>query len=396
MVSDSTFEDWLSEIAGGRRLLLLKRLSANDTGQSGGHQAGFYIPNAAAFTIAPELTAPTPNPKHGCRLRLVSHNQAAAPVLTYYNNRYLGRTRDECRITGFGGRTSALQQPDSTGGLICLAFGPDGDVLGWLARNAAEEDRLEDLFGQVPPGTVVWITRGDDDSAEVRESAPGADVCRPTAETLPSAWLERFPTGAQLSEEAARMAGVDRLNPDRRLVRRFRCEYELFKVVEAIHLLPRIRAFDSVDGFLSVAQSALQRRKARAGRSLELQLARVFREEGVVCEWGAVTEPGHIPDALFPSADRYRVAAVGSEDLRMLAVKTTLKDRWRQVLEEADKIPRKHLFTLAEGVSMPQFVQIAAAGLTLVVPRENVIKFPSQIRSDLLDLDDFIRLVKNE
>jgi hypothetical protein len=78
----------------------------------------------------------------------------------------------------------------------------------------------------------------------------------------------------------------------------------------------------------------------------------------------------------------------------MLAVKTTIKDRWRQVLEEADKIPKKHLYTLAEGVSLAQFRQISAAGLTLVVPRENVRKFPEEIRSELLDLNDFIRLIR--
>ncbi len=39
----------------------------------------------------------------------------------------------------------------------------------------------------------------------------------------------------------------------------------------------------------------------------------------------------------------------------MLAVKTTCKDRWRQILNEAQRIKPKHLLTLQEGVSHRQF-----------------------------------------
>lgn len=35
----------------------------------------------------------------------------------------------------------------------------------------------------------------------------------------------------------------------------------------------------------------------------------------------------------------------------MLAVKTTCKDRWRQILNEADKIHQVHLFTLGRSFS---------------------------------------------
>lgn len=52
----------------------------------------------------------------------------------------------------------------------------------------------------------------------------------------------------------------------------------------------------------------------------------------------------------------------------MLAVKTTCKDRWRQVLNEADKINNIHLFTLQEGVSLTQFREMQSAGVKLVVP----------------------------
>uniref|UniRef100_UPI00202FE96B type II restriction endonuclease n=2 Tax=Enterobacterales TaxID=91347 RepID=UPI00202FE96B len=65
----------------------------------------------------------------------------------------------------------------------------------------------------------------------------------------------------------------------------------------------------------------------------------------------SVTEGKKKPDFLFPSGVEYHNPAYPAEKLRMLAVKTTCKDRWRQALSEADRIDKIHLFTLQEGVS---------------------------------------------
>ena len=78
----------------------------------------------------------------------------------------------------------------------------------------------------------------------------------------------------------------------------------------------------------------------------------------------------------------------------MLGVKTTVKDRWRQILDEASRIPEKHLFTLSEGVSPDQFSQMEGAGVQLVVPAANVSAFPAAIRPKLLTLVGFIGLVR--
>ena len=76
----------------------------------------------------------------------------------------------------------------------------------------------------------------------------------------------------------------------------------------------------------------------------------------------------------------------------MLAVKTTVKERWRQILEEeeADRIPVKHLLTLQEGVSEQQFAQIRDAGVRLVVPEPLRITFPRTIRAEIMTLSDVV------
>jgi type II restriction enzyme len=78
----------------------------------------------------------------------------------------------------------------------------------------------------------------------------------------------------------------------------------------------------------------------------------------------------------------------------MLAVKTTCKDRWRQIISEADRIKEIHLFTLQEGVSCNQYQEMRSAGVKLVVPLSLHRKYPEDIRNELISLTDFIEETK--
>jgi hypothetical protein len=218
------------------------------------------------------------------------------------------------------------------------------------------------------------------------------DTCAPDIDELPDAWKTRFPAGHELTTEAVNRrlgAGSD---VDRRLVDRYRCEFGLFRVVEKVHTLPLVTAgFPSVEEFLAVAQTVANRRKARAGRSLELHLRRIFDEEHVRYETGVVTEENRRPDFVFPSGSAYHAG----QRAYMLGVKTSVKDRWRQVLDEASKIPLKHLFTLSEGVSPEQFRQMESSGIRLVVPAENVRRFPPSVQPKLLTLATFVHAARS-
>lgn len=82
----------------------------------------------------------------------------------------------------------------------------------------------------------------------------------------------------------------------------------------------------------------------------------------------------------------------------MLVVKTTCKDRWRQILNEADRIPVKHLFTLQEGVSVNQFQEMCESNVRLVVPKPLINKYPLEIQGYLQTLESFVgdvRLLPN-
>ena len=51
----SVFHNWLSGIAGGNYFVYIKRLSANDTGATGGHQVGLYIPSGIVEKLFPSI-----------------------------------------------------------------------------------------------------------------------------------------------------------------------------------------------------------------------------------------------------------------------------------------------------------------------------------------------------
>ena len=76
--------------------------------------------------------------------------------------------------------------------------------------------------------------------------------------------------------------------------------------------------------------------------------------------------------------------------MRLLAIKTTCKDRWRQILNEADRIPRKHLLTLQEGVSESQFREMQEANVQLAVPAGLVGKYPEAVRGKLMTVKGFL------
>ena len=208
---------------------------------------------------------------------------------------------------------------------------------------------------------------------------------------MPPEWRKTFPDATTVVEQSIqRSADGKRRTVDDLLLRRRQCEFLLFERIEHAHVMPRLRAgFETIPDFIDFALGVTNRRKARSGRSLELHLRRIFDEVGVVYSHGATTELNKKPDFLF-TQERYHDPSVPSDQLRMLAVKTTCKDRWRQILNEADRVPRKHLFTLQEGMSENQFLEMRAAGVQLVVPAATIKSYPESVRSEIHSLERFI------
>lgn len=80
----------------------------------------------------------------------------------------------------------------------------------------------------------------------------------------------------------------------------------------------------------------------------------------------------------------------------MLGAKTTCKDRWRQILNEANRIDIKYIFTLQQGISKNQMKEMKESHVIVVVPQEYISCFPKEYREDIKNLKDFIQIVKEK
>lgn len=77
-----------------------KKLSANDVGTTGGHQAGILVPKAdAILSFFPSLDVRVKNPRMTLVVREVRDRTRWAFNFIYYNNKLFGGTRNEYRLT---------------------------------------------------------------------------------------------------------------------------------------------------------------------------------------------------------------------------------------------------------------------------------------------------------
>jgi hypothetical protein len=82
------------------------------------------------------------------------------------------------------------------------------------------------------------------------------------------------------------------------------------------------------------------------------------------------------------------------ESLVAVGVKTTCKDRWRQVLNEARRVPNKHILTMQQGISSNQLAEMHRANVTLVVPREIQRQYPRAGEIEIRSMEQFIEDVR--
>lgn len=327
---------------------------------------------------------------------------------TYYDCREKDETRGpEWRLYY---PSSPVTEAMNEGDTLFLAKQVDGPL--WfivVPQESTSEQQIAWLFGVKPErGTSFVYKELKDDGPELDFAARfildeiGIEFEEPEADKLDSI-IEKFgttfPKTAEFSDLARLTLPEVRAedDPDAALIAWLDHEEALFRRLERKVVSSRIEAGfvnddgTDVDGFIGFSLSVQNRRKSRMGHSLENHLAAVLRAHDIRHVRGAVTEHNHKPDFLFPDLATYQAApAEGDPQLTMLGAKSTCKDRWRQVLAEAEKISRKHLLTLEPGISEPQTNQMEASSLQLVVPSPVHGSYTDAQRGWLWSVGDFI------
>jgi EcoRII C terminal len=333
-----------------------------------------------------------------------------APV-SWYDARSAHPSRSEWRLYF---KDNAVMQAASAGDLLVVGRRPDGELLFVVSpAGSTLENQIAWLFGldgQLGAGFRFAEFEGANDRGVDFVSSfvlakLGIEAEEPESDRLDQIIAQfgtSFPTSREFSALARRLAGAadPSDDPDSALMGWLEFEDALFRRLERHIVAVRLEAgfmnggTADVDGFLQFSLSVQNRRKSRMGLSFENHVEAALTSLGIRHERGARTEGNSRPDFLFPGATQYGDAAFDQMHLTMLGVKSTLKDRWRQVLAEAGRIDRKHLLTIEPGISVAQTDEMLRQSLHLVVPSPLHVTFTPAQAGWLMTFGAFADLVR--
>lgn len=363
-------------------------ITANDTGKNGSHQAGFYIPKCAA-----PLLFEVPGVKGENKDKFVEVKWQD-DFVTESRFIYYGQgTRNEYRITRFG-KNFPFFEEDNVGDLLIIAQHSENYYYGFILQTDQDIDDFFAYFNLSPEMTnqLIDVTQANIPEKQLEISIQElVALCTDFPETRQMAQLAR-----EIYNKVHHIADNQICKtPDELLLKWIDTEYSLFrsfeeKVYAPVYSVP----FPNCQELVKFSNIILNRRKSRAGKSLEHHLATIFTATHLEYEEQAVTEDNKKPDFLFPNGEAYHDILFPTDNLVFLGAKTTCKDRWRQVLNEANRIETKYLFTLQQGISKNQLQEMKHEHLKLVVPASYRTSFDKEFQPEIETLASFIEMVK--
>jgi hypothetical protein len=328
--------------------------------------------------------------------------------MTWYDARENHASRTEYRLYYSGNDVLSAGVP---GDLLVVGKTGGEDLAVIIApESSTSEKQLLWLFGMAEAESKFVVRDFSDDKKDIGFagryilSSLGMEV----AETAPD-YLEellkrfgqRFPTTKEFSDYARStvkdISAVE--EPDKTLMAWLEREELLFKTLEKVIVKEQLKKGFGKDGtdveeFIKLSLSIQNRRKARAGFSFENNLAVLFSLNKIHYSHGAVTERNNKPDFVFPGISYYHDPKFNTGLLTMLGLKTTAKDRWRQVLSEAARLPEKHLITLEPAISRNQTEEMKANHLQLIIPEPLFGTYTSEQQKSILTLRGFLEMIK--
>ena len=334
--------------------------------------------------------------------------------LTWYDARAKARierniNRSEYRL--YFPPNSVLQVA-SAGDLLIIAKRPNARLLAIIAESGSTIARqLQWLFGlgelDHPGFSVKSELETEQDrigfaarfvleqvGIEAQDEAPNF------LEQMLTRFEGAFPKTAVFSayaRETCKIDGAD--SADALLMAWMEREEILFRTLEKHLLGDKLRSLQiseemDPEAFMKLTLSFLQRRKSRAGSALENHLEVIFQANKVSYTRTGVTEKNLKPDFVFPSIQNYHDQNFPVEKLTVLAAKTTCKDRWRQILNEAARVKQKHLLTLEPSISENQTAEMLSESVQLVIPRALHSTYTTAQQKRMMDLTQFVQLAK--
>lgn len=326
--------------------------------------------------------------------------------LTWYDAREHHLTRTEHRMYF---QTTSVSVCAAAGDMLFVGLRPDDSVMVIITESHSTiGNQLLWLFGIEDTSHPGFSVREELESEQDRIEFASrfileemGIIVETNAETYLEEMLQRFKGKYPATKDFSKYARstlkdvTPSDNPDDVIMAWMEREEILFRTLERYLLSERLdKGFSGdVDGFLQFSLSVQNRRKSRAGQALENHIEQLLIGRSIRYDRTKVTEKKSKPDFIFPGIEAYHDMAYDISLLTMLGVKSTCKDRWRQVLSEADRIENKHLLTLEAAISENQTDEMISRNLQLVVPQSLHKTYTAEQQQWLLNLNAFIEIV---
>lgn len=252
-----------------------KYISSNDAGKTGAHQSGYYIPKEVASLWINKNCEKGVNVERNILIKWQNDFETSSKI------KYYGRgTRNECRITCFG-RGFPYLQDDNVGDILIIC---QMDTDNFHAFVLHTDNDIEDFMAS--------FNLSSDDTNHFIDK----DAAYNPEEKLKELFTEfinqytEFPQTKEMTEFAMKcyikawqvsdQTIID--DADKQLLKWIETEYSLFKAFEEkLYAEQLAHPFTSIDEQVKFSNMVLNRRKSRAGKSLEYHLETIFQKKRI-------------------------------------------------------------------------------------------------------------------
>lgn len=366
---------------GSASAIAVKRLSAVEVDPDRSHQHEFHAGRLRTALGLPDV-------RTSGTLSVAYFDDDAEPLLEDGRYTLIDVRRDKPRSPEYRMYYNASVIDDAAAPGDLLVVSRDGDstdlrAIVVRAGTRAEGELLDALFVRNQPVLERFMA--------VQAPVPSADRGERLFETLSAAVaspdladhpVAREAIGRGALPDTRTMAAAGReialsqtseADPDAFISAALNGETSLFNhISDALGRLRLRELIDreaSLDEFQAMFMRMAQSAKSRRGLSLQHHFASILLAGGIEFSPQCETEEGETADFMMPGCSEYHDPGFESHRLRMVACKSTARDRWRQVLNEAARIPEKYFLTLDPDLSARLISKIAAANLRLFLPR---------------------------
>ncbi len=254
------------------------------------------------------------------------------------------------------------------GDLLVLLRDPESNALHGViaaAGSPTEQELLDALFLEIDPSDVA--TKYVDGAVSRAQATAVATALTRMPNTFNAVGHPVFgagvqagapPSGREMADAAAQLvaaSGVTFTDPDLRLEAVLAAETELFLAIRAEagraqldSLIAAGATFAEIEAFfMKRAQSA----KSRRGMSLMIHFGELLTAEGIPFTPECDTGKPPPADFMVPNCAKYKDATYPDAKLRLVSAKSTVKERWTEIVPEASRIREKYLLTLDKALT---------------------------------------------